>query len=227
MTKPAIIAIDGPAASGKSTIAEKLASDIGYLFFDTGVMYRAITWAAINKFGRVDTEKEVSDLARKVKIDIRPPSVKDQRKNDVILDDKDVTWLIRTPEIETCVSIVASYKFVREEMVIQQRKIGKRANTVMVGRDIGTVVYPEAELKIYLEASVEERSRRRFLEMKNRESTITYEKILESMRKRDQMDSTRVISPLHPASDAIIIHTDGKSVDEIVQIIKSHLDLFA
>jgi CMP/dCMP kinase len=227
MTMPAIIAVDGPAASGKSTIAERLANDIGYMFFDTGVMYRAITWAAINKFGRVDDETAVSDLARKVKIDIRPPSVGDQRKNDVILDGRDITWLIRTPEVETCVSLVSSYKIVREEMVAQQRQIGKRCNTVMVGRDIGTVVFPEAELKLFLEASVEERARRRFVEMKDRGSTITYEEILESMRKRDLVDSTRVISPLHSAADAIIIHTDGKNIDEVVKIIKSHLIILA
>ncbi len=216
MPMPQIIAIDGPAASGKSTIAERLARELGYLFFDTGLMYRALTYAALERLHTVDQEQDVSELAHAVEIDVLPGSVVDGRMCDVILDGQDVTWAIRRPEVEANVSQVSAYREVRKAMTLQQRRIGQRGKVVMVGRDIGTVVLPEAELKIYLDASVEERARRRYEEVIRRGNPADYNEILKSMRKRDKFDSTRAIAPLKPAEDAIWVNTDGMDIDQVL-----------
>jgi len=221
MPTPKIIAIDGPAASGKSTIAEKLAAELGYLFFDTGVMYRAVTLAALRELQSVQDEQAVSELARRVKIDVLPPSVEDGRLFDVLLDSEDVTWATRQPDVDRNVSQVSAYPLVRQAMTEQQRRIGQRGSVVMVGRDIGTVVFPDAELKIYLDASVEERARRRFDEVRRRGQPANYEDILEAMRRRDHMDSSRALAPLKPADDAIILNTDGLDIFEVLQKVKA------
>jgi cytidylate kinase len=220
MSIPKIIAIDGPAASGKSTIAEKLAADLGYLYFDTGVMYRAVTLAALHTLHSVQDEQLVTEIANQVQIDVSPPHVADGRLYDVLLDGEDVTWAIRQPEVDRNVSQVSAYPAVRRAMTEQQRRIGQRGSVVMVGRDIGTVVFPEAELKIYLDASVEERARRRFIEVSRREQTLTYEEILEAMKRRDKMDSSRVIAPLRPAADAVIVNTDGLDICQVLKQVK-------
>jgi cytidylate kinase len=217
MSLPLIIAIDGPAASGKSTLAEKVATYLGYLYFDTGVMYRAVTLAALSKKVPIDNEEAVSALSEKIVIDVHPASVNDGRKNDILLDGEDVTWQIIQPEVEANVSQAASYRRVRKEMTEQQRRIGGRGKVVMVGRDIGTVVFPNADLKIYLDASCEERARRRFEERRLRGEKVDYEEVLAGMQKRDQIDSSREIAPLRPAPDAIIIQSDGLGIDQIFQ----------
>jgi len=216
MAKPSIIAIDGPAASGKSTLGERLADYLGYLYFDTGNMYRAVTWAAIKMFGRVNVDEEVSSLAEKVMIDIQPSKVDDGRSVNVLLDGEDITWEIRRPEVDANVSEVSAYKRVRAAMTAQQRRIGMRGGVVMVGRDIGTVVFPEAELKIYLVASVEERAKRRFNEVTSRGEHTDFECILDALRKRDAYDAGRKLSPMKPAEDAVILDTDKLSIDEVV-----------
>ncbi len=188
MPLPQIIAIDGPAASGKSTIAEKIARSIGYLFFDTGLMYRAVTLAALRQLKMVHDEEAVSALANQVEIDVQPASISDGRTCDVLLDGMDVTWEIRRSDVDANVSQVSTYPRVRHAMTAQQRKIGQRGRVVMVGRDIGTVVFPEAGLKIYLDASVEERARRRYDELRLRGEVINYDEILESMRRRDRIE---------------------------------------
>ena len=220
MCNSSIIAIDGPAASGKSTVAEKLADDLGYLYFDTGVMYRAVTLAALRSLNSVQNEEAVQILAERVQIDVRPPTSPDDRLYDVLLEGEDVTWAIRQPEVESSVSQVSAYPGVRVAMTRQQRRIGSRGNVVMVGRDIGTVVFPEAGLKIYLDASVQERARRRFSELQRRKQETPYEEILEAMKRRDQMDSSREIAPLRPADDAVIINTDGMTIDEVIRRVK-------
>ncbi|GAP05740.1 cytidylate kinase [Anaerolinea thermolimosa] len=222
--KPSTIAIDGPAASGKSTIAEKLARELGYLFFDTGVMYRAVTLAALRRLGTVEDETAVSQLAAEVDIDITPPSKEDGRKYDVLLDGEDVTWEIRSREVEASVSQVSAYPGVRKAMTDQQRRIGLRGHCVMVGRDIGTVVLPEADLKIYLVASPEERARRRHQENLQRGLASDYSAILQAMIRRDQIDSTRQVAPLKPAEDAHIIDTDGLSIEEVLGRVRSLLE---
>lgn len=220
MSIPKIIAIDGPAASGKSTIAEKLAADLGYLYFDTGVMYRAVTLAALRKLGLVDDEQAVSELANTIQIDVLPPGKQDGRLYDVLLEGEDVTWAIRQPEVDRNVSQVSAYPEVRRAMTEQQRRIGQRGAVVMVGRDIGTVVFPEADRKIYLDASVEERARRRFEEVHLRGQDTPYEEILDAMKRRDKIDSTRAVAPLRPAADAMIINTDGMDICEVLRRVK-------
>ena len=217
MNIPNIIAIDGPAASGKSTLAEKLAISLGYLFFDTGIMYRAITWMALQRGVPVEDEPSVTSLAESVAIDIRTPSKDDGRSYDVLVGGTDITWEIRRPEVEVNVSVVSAYPGVRRALTTQQRRIGMRGKVVMVGRDIGTVVLPEADLKIYLDASVEERARRRYEELLTRGESATLEDILEAMRIRDQIDSTRDIAPLRPAVDAVILDSDNFNADQVFE----------
>ncbi len=216
---PGTIAVDGPAASGKSTVARQLAKKLGYLFFDTGVMYRAVTWETLQRGIPVTDEKRVSSLAREIRIDVRPPEIQDGRTSDVLVDGKDITWKIRLPEVDANVSMVSAYPEVRKALSAQQRRIGLRGSVVMVGRDIGTVVLPDAELKIYLDASVEERARRRYQERLARGEQVDYDDILQRMKRRDTIDSTREVAPLCVAKDAVIIDTEGKAVPEIIEMI--------
>ena len=217
MPLPQIIAIDGPAASGKSTLGMKLADELGYLFLDTGIMYRAVTWVAIQRGIPAQDEPAITVLAEITDIDVRPPSVTDGRNCDILADGQDVTWQIRLPEVDSIVSLVSSYAGVRKALSTQQRRIGLRGRVVMVGRDIGTVVLPEADLKIYLEASVEERAKRRYLEVLERGEPASFEKILLAMRKRDLFDSNREIAPLRPAEDAIILNSDGLNAEQVME----------
>jgi cytidylate kinase len=216
LTIPEIIALDGPAASGKSTLAKRLAEQLNYLYFDTGVMYRAVTWIVIQRGAAFEDEAAVTHLAENVPIDVRPPTVDDGRDYDVWMDGQDITWDIRLPEVEANVSIVSAYPGVRKALSAQQRRIGMKGHVVMVGRDIGTVVLPEAELKLYLDASVEERARRRYEERAARGNQVSYETILAAMRRRDQIDSTREVAPLKAAEDAIVIDSDGKSIEQVL-----------
>ena len=215
-TPPSIIALDGPAASGKSTLGRTLADSLGYLFFDTGVMYRAITWIALQRDLNLRDEALITELAQKAQIDIRPPSMADGRACDVIIGDKDVTWDMRDGEVDANVSVVSAYAGVRQALSEQQRRIGMRGRIVMVGRDIGTVVLPEADLKIYLDASAEERAKRRFDEIIARGEKADYDEILRKVIERDRIDSTRAVAPLRPADDAIIIDSDKMNAEQVV-----------
>ena len=215
-TPPSIIALDGPAASGKSTLGRTLADSLGYLFFDTGVMYRAITWIALQRDLNLRDEALITELAQKAQIDIRPPSMADGRACDVIIGDKDVTWDMRDGEVDANVSVVSAYAGVRKALSEQQRRIGMRGRIVMVGRDIGTVVLPEADLKIYLDASAEERAKRRFDEIIARGEKADYDEILRKVIERDHIDSTRAVAPLRPADDAIIIDSDKMNAAQVV-----------
>jgi cytidylate kinase len=220
-----VIAIDGPAASGKSTLAKKLAEYLQYLFFDTGVMYRAVTWMALKVGAKIEDESAITALAEEIQIDVQPPSKADGRLNDVYVDDIDVTWEIRQPDVESNVSIVSAYAGVRLAMTEQQRRIGNRKFVVMVGRDIGTIVMPDAGLKIYLDASVEERAKRRYIECVERGDDVEYAEILKSMQERDRIDSTRQIAPLKPADDAFVIQSDGMDADQVFDKIVDLLDV--
>jgi len=217
---PSIIAIDGPAASGKSTIGKRLADCLGYLFFDTGVMYRAVTWIALQRGVDVNDETAVTRLAEETPIEVAPASKSDGRACDVIVEGLDITWETRRPEVDANVSVVSAYAGVRRALSAQQRRIGQRGRVVMVGRDIGTVVLPEADLKIYLDASAEERARRRFDEIVARGEDADYNEILEKVRARDRIDSTRAVAPLRPAEDAVLLDTDQLNADEVFERVK-------
>jgi len=220
MHYPNIIAIDGPAASGKSTVGIKLASDLGYICLDTGVMYRAVTFIALQRGISIIDESAITELSQIIQIDVRPASVNDGRAHDVLADGQDVTWEIRLPEVNSNVSPVSAYAGVRTAMTNQQRRIAEQGHIIMLGRDIGTVVLPDADLKIYLDATVEERARRRYLEELGQGKNSSYEVVLKSLKERDRIDSTRAIAPLKVADDAIVINTDEIDADCVVQKIK-------
>ena len=210
-----IIAIDGPAASGKSTLALRLAQELGYLYFDTGVMYRAVTLVAVQQAVDIEDEQAVTRIALEIDLDVRPPTQRDGRQYDVLMDGEDITWEIRSPEVDKNVSQVSIYAGVRQAMTQVQRQIGLRGDVVMVGRDIGTVVLPEADLKIYLDASVEARAWRRFNECEARGENVNYEVILAQMRDRDHLDSTREIAPLRAAKDAVILDSTAMDAGKV------------
>jgi cytidylate kinase len=214
---PSIIAIDGPAASGKSTLGLRLAEALGYLFFDTGVMYRAVTWIALDHDIDVKDEEAVTALAESMPIDVGPASKSDGRACDVLVAGKDITWETRLPHVDANVSVVSAYRGVRAALSKQQRRIGQRGKVVMVGRDIGTVVLPEADLKIYLDASAEQRAKRRFDEMSARGANVNYENILAKVIERDRIDSTRDVAPLKAAEDAVVVDSDKMNADEVFE----------
>ncbi len=213
---PSMIAIDGPAASGKSTIGSMLALELGYLYLDTGVMYRAITAVALARRVPIGDEAAVTALAEQVKLDVLPPAVADGRDVTVLADGVDITWDIRRPEVERAVSPVSAYRGVRQAMTVQQRRIGQAGRVVMVGRDIGTVVLPDADLKIYLDASLQERAHRRLVEREARGEAPDAEQVMAEMRRRDEIDSNRKHAPLMAAADAIVVDTTRLSIGEVL-----------
>ena len=211
---PRTIAIDGPAGAGKSTIGALVAERLGYLFLDTGAMYRAIALAAKRRSIDPDDAERLATLAREVRVNIGPPTVRDGRAYSVLLDGEDVTWAIREAEIDRTVSQVARVPAVREAMVEQQRALAQRGRLVMVGRDIGTVVLPKADRKIYLTASAAERAKRREEELRARGQVRPRQELLQEILRRDKLDSERAVAPLRAADDAIVIQTDGLAVGE-------------
>lgn len=218
-----IIAIDGPAASGKSTVGRRLAEWLGFLYFDTGVMYRAVTLAAQKRDIDIGDEKAVTSLAETIRIDVTRPSVENGRSYDVRLNGEDVTKEIHHPGIDEYVSKISAYPGVRKALTVQQRRIGLRGEVVMVGRDIGTVVLPEADLKVYLDASVEERAMRRYQEYIKRGESASLEEIMHSILNRDRIDSTREVAPLKRAQDAVTINTDHLTEEEVLSRLKELL----
>lgn len=215
--RPSTIAIDGPAASGKSTLGGLLAERLGYIYFDTGVMYRAVTWAALARGIAIEDEAGVTALAGELRIDVIRPTVEDGRQYTVLADGQDVTWEIRRPEVDRGVSPVSAYPGVRKALTVQQRRIGSKGEIVMVGRDIGTVVLPGADLKIYLDATAEERAERRYREMVLRGEAADYDQVLASVRRRDRIDSGRLLAPLRPACDAVVIDTTPLTVEQVLE----------
>jgi cytidylate kinase len=220
LTYPQTIAIDGPAAAGKSTIGELLAKELDYLYFDTGVMYRAVTLAALQRSIPIEDEQAINRLAEEVLIDVLQPTVTDGRQYTVCVDGEDVTWELRSAEVEKWVSPVSAYPHVRTALTAQQRRIGQAGKVVMVGRDIGTVVLPEAPLKIYLEATAEERARRRCQESLERGQPCRYEDVLRDMRRRDKIDSERQAAPLCAAEDAHVIDTTNLTIDQVMDRVR-------
>ena len=217
MAMPRTIAIDGPAGAGKSTIGALVAERLGYLFLDTGAMYRAVALAALRKTIDPDDAAKLAELAKTVRITIGPPTKRDGRVYTVLLDGSDVTWDIRSADIDRIVSQVARVPEVRDAMVEQQRALAGQSRVVMVGRDIGTVVLPDAERKIFLTASAGERARRREEELASRGERRPRQELLNEILRRDQLDTERAVSPLKAAQDAVVVQTDGLSVKDALE----------
>jgi len=211
--KPKLIAIDGPVAVGKSSVGSLLAKKLGYIFFDTGMIYRAFTWKVLKSGILPEDKQKLHQLATTTKFDFIPSK---EGVLSIFIDGEDVSAKLLRPEIEGLVALIAKVAEVRQAMVSEQRKLAQRGKVVMAGRDIGTVVLPWAELKIFLSASTEERARRRHLELLERGENSSLESVLADLKKRDEMDIHRTISPLKPAEDAIIINTENFTLEQVV-----------
>lgn len=213
MNQKISIAIDGPAAAGKSTVAKIIAKKLSYVYIDTGAMYRALTYAALQSGVDVDDEESVARILRSIDIQLR----NDGDVQRVLLNGSDVTDVIRTPEVTNTVSVPAKHRLVREEMVKRQRLLGENGGVVMDGRDIGTHVLPHAEVKIFLLASVEERAQRRHIENIEKGFPSDLENLKEEISFRDKLDSEREVAPLKKAVNAIEVDTTSLSIEEVVE----------
>ena len=209
-----IIAIDGPAGAGKSTVAEILAKELGFLYIDTGAMYRALTLKALENNILINDEPGIIQLANGIKIDLRNNP---DGSLTVILDGEDVSLAIRQPRITQLVSDVAKIKQVRQVLVKMQREFGQKGDCVLDGRDIGTVVFPQAKKKFFIDASARVRVARRFQELKGLGQQITEKEVAKDLANRDKIDSTRQTSPLRQAPDAIYIDTTNLSIEQVVE----------
>ena len=215
MTVPvSVIAIDGPVAAGKTVVGRKLAQQLGFRYLDTGVMYRAITWLSMQREIPVEDEEALGQLARD-----NPIRLQGQDSDQVLICGARVGPELRDPSVDRHVSLVAQVSQVRQALVQQQRSLAKEGKIVLVGRDIGTVVLPGADLKIFVTASLEERARRRWRDQLAQTTETDYQQVLEETRARDELDSHRVDSPLKPAEDAWQVSTEGLNVDQVVNLI--------
>jgi CMP/dCMP kinase len=225
MSGPQCIAIDGPAGSGKSTIGERLARQLGYLYVDTGAMYRAVAWLAIHQGVDVNDGRALGQLAQRADIVIDHPHISDGRQYTVTVHGRDITWEIRQATVTRTVSVVSAHPEVREILIAQQRKMAVQGHVVMVGRDIGSVVLPDAELKIYLTASLQERARRRHAELVARygehsSEVLPLETIMRDIARRDDIDRDN----MRPAIDAVIIETDYLDVSQVLNAIAPYVE---
>jgi len=214
--KPQLIAIDGPVAAGKSSVGALLASRLNFVFFDTGMMYRAFTWKAISLNISLEDEGRLSQLAASTKFDFSPSQ---GGQIPFLIDGEDISSRLLCSEVEGKVSLISRIAGIRQAMVSKQRTLARSGRVVMAGRDIGTVVLPWAELKIFLVASTEERANRRYSECLERGEKVDFAAVLAELRKRDEIDSRRAISPLKPADDAIIIDTENLTLLQVVDTI--------
>ena len=209
--KNLVVAIDGPAGAGKSTVAQLAAKELNYTYIDTGAMYRAVAWKTLQQKAPV-TDDLILSVVPEIDVDLQYKGGRTQ----VFVDGKEVTGEIRTPEINKIVSQVAKLGPVREKMVALQRKMAERGAVLMDGRDIATNVLPNADVKIFLTASIEERAQRRYKELKEKGYDMTFEELKADIAARDKADSEREISPLVQAEDAVLLDTTGLSIDEVV-----------
>jgi cytidylate kinase len=217
---PKTIAIDGPAGSGKTSICFAVASELGYLFVDTGAFYRAVTLAAIREGIVEGSEAEIVALAERLHLDISADWKDDNRQYTILLNGEDVTWAVRDAEVEAYVSRIAAMGGVRVVLNKKYRDLAKQGSVIMAGRDIGTIVLPDADLKIYLDASSEARAERRYRQRKASDDTVKYEDVLDALRKRDQLDSQRGIAPMVKAADAQYVSTDNLTIEGVVEQVK-------
>lgn len=207
-----IVAIDGPAGAGKSTVAKRLAKELGYTYMDTGAMYRAFAWKVMEEGIDLSDEKKLERVLQDTSIEL----LEQDGRSSVLLNGVDVTDRIRTPELSQLASRVSTSKIVRKRMVELQRDMGSHGGVVAEGRDIGTVVFPNAEVKVFLDASSGERARRRFEELRSQGREVTVEETLEEMEQRDRRDRERDVAPLRKAEDAVVIDSTQAGVDGVV-----------
>ena len=222
--RPLVIAIDGPAGSGKTVVGQRVAQALGYLYLDTGALYRALTWLALNQGIDPHNGADLARLARHASIEIEPPRVPNERGYTVLVNGQDVTRNISSPDVANAVSVVAAHPEVRAEMLPLQRKFVRRGRVVIAGRDIGTVVAPEAGLKLFLEAPLPIRVARRIAQLEAMGIKPDPAKVAAEMAERDRIDQSRAVAPLKPAPDAVILDTSTMTIDEEVSYI---LDLIA
>ena len=211
--KPQLIAIDGPVAVGKSSVGSLLARKLGYIFLDTGMLYRALTWKALKSGVSPEDENKLCQLANATKLDFIPSQ---ERFLSILVDGEGVDFRKSTYKVEEKVSLISRIAGVRQTMVSEQRRLAQRGKVIMAGRDIGTVVLPWAELKFFLVASIEERANRRYKELLERGEKVGFDIVLAGLKKRDEIDIHRAISPLKPADNAIIINTEKLSLKQVV-----------
>ena len=216
-----IVAIDGPAGTGKGTVAKLISERLDFVYIDTGAMYRCITLKMIRENISLNEEEKIKDLLERTKITFKNLS----DKQHVYLDGEDVSDLIRKPNVNELVSPVSAIKIIRIKMVELQRKLGEEGNVIMEGRDITTVVFPNAEVKIYLDAKLEIRADRRYKELVERGNNVTYEDTLESIRKRDKNDMEKEMGALKIAEDAVVIDTSNMTIEEVYDKIKEIIEL--
>ena len=212
-----IITIDGPAGTGKSTVAKRLAKDLGFTYLDTGAMYRACALWGFKQGVCWDNPDELTDAVKRIPLQME----NDCGSQKIYLGEEDVTDQVRTPEVTAITKYAANNPDVRALMVALQQDFGNRQNLVTEGRDQGTVVFPNAELKIYLLARAETRAQRRFKELQEKGESADFQSVLESILERDRLDESRAVGPLKPAPDAIFVHTDDLNVEQVVEKIKS------
>ena len=211
-----VVAIDGPAGTGKGTVTKIIADDLGLVSIDTGAMYRCVTLEALRKNVKPVECEELTDILQTIDIKL----LKDKDIQQVWLNGEDVSSKIRTPEIDSNVAKYAALKSIRDKMTYLQRKMGEVGNIIMEGRDIGTTVFPNADVKIYLDASVEERAKRRYKQNLEKGIEEKYEEVLESIKQRHKLETEREIAPLRKADDAILIDSTNLSIEEVVKEIK-------
>jgi len=219
-----VVAVDGASGTGKGTVTRYVAEKLGLVTIDTGALYRCVTLVALNNKVELDNVEELEKIAQTMEVDLKVVD----NKQVVMLNGEDVSIEIRTPRVTNNVSIVAAVKEVRKEMVSVQRKLAEGKNVIMEGRDIGTTVFPDANVKIFLECSAEERAKRRVKQNAENGIETSYEEVLESIKNRDRIDSTREVSPLRKADDAIVVATDGfkdaEGGEAVYQVVKKVLE---
>jgi len=215
------IAIDGPGAAGKTSVGREVAHRLGYAFVDTGLLYRALTWVALSRGISADDDAALTALAQEIHVELYPAPPEAVEPTVITVDGQDITPFLRHPKVEEVVSRISQIASVREALLGLQRRLAQQGCVVVAGRDIGTVVLPDADVKVYLDAPLAERARRRLRQLRELGQRATLQEVMRELQHRDEMDSHRPVAPLRPAPDAVIIDTEGLSLEQVVERVMS------